>query len=117
MIITINGILLEEWNKTFEKPCIKIKKPIKKVNKQKFILNMLMASGVLASGDLSGLETIIKLFQDFAYYIGMGYAIWGTIEYSMDVPAGGSKVKRAIVGFIGVYIIPIVFKAIKNALG
>jgi len=56
------------------------------------------------------------LFQNFAYYVGLGYAIWGTIEYAMDNPAGSTKSKKAIIGFIGVYIIPVIFKAIRDAL-
>ena len=128
MIIKINNILLEDWNKKIiivnDKIDIKnksklysynnnIDKNIKTIN---LTFNILMAGTALASGDLSGLEDIIKLLQDFSYYIGMGYCLWGCIEYSMDVPSGTTKMKRAITGFIGVYIIPIIFKAIKKAL-
>ena len=128
MIIKINNVLLEDWNKKIiivnDKIDIKnksklysynsnIDKNIKNIN---LTINILMAGTALASGDLSGLEDIIKLLQDFSYYIGMGYCLWGCIEYSMDNPSGTTKMKRAITGFIGVYIIPIVFKAIKRAL-
>ena len=126
MIVKINNVLLEDWNKEIiivnDKVKIKSKlylynsnanKNIRKVNTT---INILMAGTAIASGDLSGLEDIIKLLQEFSYYIGMGYCLWGCIEYSMDVPSGTTKMKRAITGFIGVYVIPIIFKAIKKAL-
>ena len=127
MIIKINNILLEDWNKeniiVNDKSNTKsnnlysynsnVNKNIKKINST---INIIMAGGALVSGDLSGLDDIIKLLQEFSYYIGMGYCLWGCIEYSMDNPSGTTKMKRAITGFIGVYIIPIVFKAIKRAL-
>ena len=127
LIIKINNVLLENWNKEIiivnDKVNVKvnnlynynsnINKNIKKINST---INIIMAGGALVSGDLSGLDDIIKLLQEFSYYIGMGYCLWGCIEYSMDVPSGATKMKRAITGFIGVYIIPIIFKAIKNAL-
>ena len=127
MIIKINNVLLDEWNKKviivndikYNKKHINklysynFDKKLKKINTT---INIIMASGALASGDLSGLDSIIKLLQEFSYYIGMGYCLWGCIEYSMDIPSGATKMKRAITGFIGVYIIPIIFKAIKNAL-
>ena len=129
MIIKINNILLNEWNKKViivndikhNKQHNKTNKLYsysvnKKLNKINTTINIIMAGGALASGDLSGLEDIIKLLQEFSYYIGMGYCLWGCIEYSMDIPSGATKMKRAITGFIGVYIIPIIFKAIKNAL-
>jgi len=129
LIIKINNILLNEWNKKViivndikhNKQHNKTNKLYsysvnKKLNKINTTINIIMAGGALASGDLSGLEDIIKLLQEFSYYIGMGYCLWGCIEYSMDIPSGATKMKRAITGFIGVYIIPIIFKAIKNAL-
>ena len=62
------------------------------------------------------LSVIIQLLQQFSYYVGLGYGLWGVIEYTMDNPAGGNKVKRAITGYIGIYVLPVIFKAIRNAL-
>ena len=112
----INGIELDKWNhieiiETTKKETInKTIKP--EINYTKLILS----AGALTTGDFSGLEAIIQLLQQFSYYVGLSYAIWGTIEYSMDNPAGGSKVKRAITGYIGIYVLPVIFKAIRNAL-
>ena len=122
MIITINNIPLSEWYIKEIKLPIKlpnkiIKNKQNKIDKLDICTKMLFATGAISTGDFYGLEIIIKLFQEFAYYIGMGYATWGAIEYAMDNPAGVEKTKRAIIGFIGVYIIPILFKSIKNALG
>ena len=128
MIITINNIPLDNWYIKETKLPQKIKKlKIKetrnniikpKFNKLDFCTKILFAAAVTpAPFDFSGLQIIIKLFQEFAYYIGMGYATWGAIEYAMDNPAGADKAKRAVVGFIGIYVIPVIFTSIKNALG
>lgn len=115
MIITINSVLLEDWNK-LNKINQKNKKITKSNIKKPDISKLIMASGTLVTGDFSGLETIIQLLQQFSYYVGLGYGLWGVIEYTMDNPAGGNKVKRAITGYIGIYVLPVIFKAIRNAL-
>lgn len=119
MIITINSILLDEWNlkEIIQVKNIKLTNRINEINKPDTFINVMMASAAVATGDFSGLEKVIVLFQQFAYYIGMGYAIWGSIEYSMDNPSGSDKMKRAVIGFIGVYVIPVIFRAIRSALG
>lgn len=119
MIITVNDILLEDWNKLNEinqKIIIKNKKITKNNIKKPDIFKLIMTSGALVTGDFSGLESIIQLLQQFSYYVGLGYGLWGVIEYTMDNPAGGNKVKRAITGYIGIYVLPVIFKAIRNAL-
>ncbi len=120
MIVTINDKLINEWNIMEDIKVYTINKYTNKENynqiKHKPIFDLLLAGVALSTGDFSGLERIITLFQNFAYYVGLGYAIWGTIEYAMDNPAGSTKSKKAIIGFIGVYIIPVIFKAIRDAL-
>jgi hypothetical protein len=76
-----------------------------------------MAGGALVTGDLSGLEAIIELIQQFAYYIALAYSTWGLIEYSMDNPSGLQKAKRAVIGYIGIFVLPVLFDAIRKALG
>ena len=125
MVITINGVLIENWNKIeiyneFNQKSIIKSKNITKYNIKKpniiDITKLIMTSGALVTGDFSGLEAIIKLLQQFSYYVGLGYGLWGVIEYTMDNPAGGTKVKRAVTGYIGIYVLPIIFKAIRDSL-
>lgn len=117
MIITINNIPLNEWNIKETKIIKKTKQYKKIIKKNEFYTKIFLAAGAISTGDFSGLEIIIDLFKEFAYYVGMGYAIWGSIEYAMDNPAGADKAKRAVIGFIGVYVIPVIFGSIKRALG
>lgn len=129
MTITLNGNYLEDWNK-ISVICENIKENIKetknldfnfkqlnKINNNDFAVKILFAAGAMSVGDLSGLEEVIRLFQEFAYYVALGYSTWGLIEYSADHPNGLNKVKRCIGAYIGIFVIPVVFKAIKNALG
>ena len=125
MIITLNGNYLEDWNK-ISVICENIKetkkldfnfKQLNKINNNDFAIKILFAAGAISVGDLSGLEEVIRLFQEFAYYVALGYSTWGLIEYSMDNPAGITKVKRCVGSYIGIFVIPVVFRAIKNALG
>lgn len=113
MIITINGVLLEKWNHETKQ---KVNKTKNKQNKENIYLKLLLAGGALSTGDLSGLEVIVDLVRSFAYYIGLGYATWGCVEYAMDNPGGADRVKRAIIGFIGIYVMPVIFSAIRTAL-
>lgn len=122
MKIKINNIDFNEWNKIN-----KINKNNKNINKnikynlkndknKQNIFKLILSSGALVTGDFSGLESIIQLLQQFSYYVGLGYGLWGLVEYTCDNPAGGTKVKRAIVGYVGIYVLPVIFKAIRNAL-
>lgn len=105
MIIKIN---LNKWNKD--------NKNIRNNKNKQNISKLILSSGALITGDFSGLESIIQLLQQFSYYVGLGYGLWGVVEYTCDNPAGGTKVKRAIVGYVGIYVLPVIFKAIRNAL-
>lgn len=114
MIITINGVLLEKWNQETK---LQIIETNKEQNKENVIFQLLLAGGAISIGDLSGLEVIVDLIRKFAYYIGLGYATWGCVEYAMDNPGGMDRVKRATIGFIGIYVMPVIFGAIRAALG
>jgi hypothetical protein len=116
LIIKINDINIDNWNSIEIIENVK-RETIKKIVKPEInYIRLILSAGALTTGDFSGLESIIQLLQQFSYYVGLGYALWGTIEYTMDNPAGGSKVKRAVTGYIGIYVLPVIFKAIRNAL-
>ena len=64
---------------------------------------------------ITGLMPIVQMIQDLAFPVGLGVGIWGLIEYIMDNPAGKEKVKRAVIGYIGIFVLPSIFLAIRNA--
>lgn len=70
-----------------------------------------------ARGVADNLMPIIHMLQDFAFPVGLGIGIWGLIEYIMDNPAGKEKVKKAIIGYIGIFVLPSIFNAIRDAFG
>jgi len=62
------------------------------------------------------LKPLIHLAQDLALPVGVGVAIWGIVEMMCQNPNGGRKVKTSILGFAGIFVIPYVFYAIRDAL-
>lgn len=59
---------------------------------------------------------LVRMVQDFALPVGVVVATWGLIEIIMgNLGAGKEKVKYSIIGYIGVYVIPMVFEAIGGA--
>lgn len=68
-----------------------------------------------ARGVADNLMPIVHMLQDFAFPVGLGIGIWGLIEYIMDNPAGKEKVKKAIIGYIGIFVLPSIFTAIRDA--
>lgn len=61
------------------------------------------------------LYPLIELVQDLALPVGIVVSTWGLLEYMIGNPAGKDKIKGAVVGFIGIFIIPSVFYAIRGA--
>lgn len=62
-----------------------------------------------------GLWPLIRMLQEFAFPVGVGVAAWGAIEWMLDNPAGKERIKKAILGYILIFIIPTFFMAIRNA--
>lgn len=62
------------------------------------------------------LMPLINMIQDFALPVGIGVATWGLIEIIIGNFGGGKqKIKYAVIGFAGMFVIPEVFYAIKGA--
>lgn len=83
---------------------------------------MNIATKVNAMGDTDVLADkmlpIIKIVQDLSLPIGIIVASWGLIEVIIgNFPAGKEKIKYAVIGFIGMFIIPEVFYTIREVFG
>ena len=82
------------------------------------ILNV--ASTAFANTDsiATRLEPLIRIIQDLALPIGIIVSSWGLIEIIIgNFPQGREKVKYAVVGFIGMFIIPEIFYTIRDVFG
>jgi hypothetical protein len=58
---------------------------------------------------------LIETLQDFALPVGIGVSIWGLIEIMIGNPGGKQKLKYAIMGYIGIFIVPFLFYEIHDA--
>lgn len=75
---------------------------------------MAQAGGLHSLGDR--LMPIIKMVQDLALPVGIVVASWGMIEMILgNIESGKHKMKWAIIGFCGMFLIPEVFFAIRDA--
>lgn len=131
LIIKVNGRVLEEPGQTTVLPKAIIIKgnagPFRLKKLRRAILTFTVglsvasrSSAVLAAAAptqniITGLMPIVQMIQDLAFPVGLGVGIWGLIEYIMDNPAGKEKVKRAVIGYIGIFVLPSIFLAIRNA--
>jgi len=67
-------------------------------------------------GIAPALQPVISMLQELALPVGIGMAIWGLIEIIIGNPGGKDKIKYALLGYIGVFVIPYFFYQIKGAL-
>jgi len=77
---------------------------------------MLMAGAVIPASGLEGrLWPLISRMQDFGLFIGIGFGLWGVYMIMVGNPEGKNKLIQALVGFIGLYIVPEAFMSIRDA--
>lgn len=70
----------------------------------------------MSEGLIRGIWPLIDMLQAFAFPVGVGVAIWGIIEViATGSPAGFKKIKYAVIGYIGVFLIPFAFNQIRIA--
>lgn len=61
------------------------------------------------------LQPLIDILQDLALPIGIIVSLWGLIEIIIgNLPSGKEKIKYAIIGFLGFFIIPEIFYTIRE---
>lgn len=82
-----------------------------------FIGFLNMAKPVLAgtSKIAERLLPLISMVQDLALPIGIVVASWGLIEVIIGQPSGKEKIKYAIIGYVGMFLIPELFYAVRDA--
>lgn len=68
-----------------------------------------------AADPANGLWPIVGKLQEFALPVGIVVALWGLMQYIMGDHSGQERVKMAFIGYIGVFIIPMLFKMIRDA--
>lgn len=65
---------------------------------------------------MNGGVRLIVLLQQASFWIGLGVAIWGIIEWQLDYPGWKKRLLSGIVGYIIILILPLVFLELKTAL-
>lgn len=76
-----------------------------------------MAQTAYAGTDSIGdkLMPLLRMLQDLALPLGIIVASWGLIEIILgNFPQGKEKIKYAIIGFVGMFVIPEVFYTIRD---
>lgn len=62
------------------------------------------------------MKPLLEIIQDLALPVGIIVASWGLIEIIMgNYPGGKEKIKYALIGFVGMFVIPEIFYTIKDA--
>lgn len=124
MIVRMNGTVISEPAPElvahYED---KIKKAFKK-----YVMPASIAVGILnrsttVFAEVSGTKTIaesmmplIDMIQDLALPIGIAISSWGLIEIiAGNFGSGKDKVKYAVIGFAGMFLVPEIFYAIRGA--
>lgn len=134
MKIKINGVLIEdtaEIQQIYNPLEItemenKIKKHVQKFGKimipaAAFIGALNMATQAFAApletSLTEALNPLIQMVQDLAFPVGIVVASWGLIEVMVGQPNGKQKIKLSLIGYIGMYLIPTLFRAIRDGFG
>lgn len=75
-----------------------------------------MTTHALAAKDVTtAFWPLLGKIQDLALPIGIGVSLWGLIEYMVGNPGGKTKLKVALISYIGMYIIPLLFQGVHDA--
>lgn len=78
------------------------------------ILTVIPSSAFASSGD--GGVALLKLMQQFSFWIGIGVVIWGIVEAQLDLPGWKSRIFKGIGGYVGVLLVPMLFIALRENL-
>lgn len=81
-------------------------------------MNHAMAATSTANGISMALMPLIAMIRDLALPVGIAVSSWGLVEIMIgNLPSGKQKLKFSIIGFIGMYVIPAIFYAIRQGFG
>ena len=70
---------------------------------------------VTGGGLITKLWPLVDKLQEFGLIAGIGMSLWGLCIIILGDPSGKSKIWQAVVGFVGLFILPEVFFAIYQA--
>ena len=59
---------------------------------------------------------LIERMQDFGLVVGICFGLWGLYMVIIGNPEGKNKIIQALLGFVGLYVIPEVFLAIRETM-
>lgn len=81
---------------------------------------LLPAGGMLAvappmNGPTAKLWPLIDQLQLFALWAGIAVSLWGGCRFILGDPGGKQVIGQALLGFIGLFVIPELFLAIYHA--
>ena len=120
MIIRING------QELIAEPTIQPTKKSWKITNEPTVLEKalgyakpLLMAGVFAIPKDAGVATqlmplALKL-QEFALPAAICVSLWGLVMYIFGDPGGKEKIRQALIGFIGVFVLPMLFFTIWQA--
>lgn len=129
MIVKINGEVIQQ-PEMVEIPVYMIDEKLEKIEKVgKRLIPISLATGLMNVSKPTFAQTsietsatvgdaimpILTLIQDIAFPVSIIVASWGLIEVMIGQPIGKEKIKHSIIGFIGIYVIPTLFKTIRTA--
>jgi len=88
---------------------------------ESILKKLLPPSGAMLAAAPVGGELVTKLWplvgklQQFGLAVGIAMSLWGLCRFIMGDPSGKKLIGDAIIGFIGLFVIPEVFFAIWGA--
>ena len=59
---------------------------------------------------------LIERMQDFGLIVGICFGLWGLYMVIIGNPEGKNKIIQALLGFVGLYVIPEAFLAIRETM-
>jgi len=76
----------------------------------------LMAAAPVDDPLIRRMWPLIERMQDFGLVVGICFGIWGLYMVIIGNPEGKTKIIQALLGFVGLYVIPEAFLAIRETM-
>lgn len=77
---------------------------------------MMLPGSAEAAGGMGGGKSLIMLFQQGCFWVGMGLTIWGIIEAQVGWPNWQWRILKGVGGYIGVLLVPLLFLELRDTL-
>ena len=76
----------------------------------------LMAAAPIEDPLIRRMWPLIERMQDFGLIVGICFGLWGLYMVIIGNPEGKNKIIQALLGFVGLYVIPEAFLAIRETM-